>query len=157
VKRCSLCRAEQPLAAFDRKRASADGLQNVCRDCNRARARRYYADNRERHIRLIVARTTAARRRALEFIGDHLLAHPCVDCGERDLRVLDVDHRPGSGKSANVMPLARDGDTWSRIRAEIDKCDVRCRNCHARVTAQRRDRDWRTIRMRDERSGGDPE
>lgn len=90
-----------------------------------------------------------------EFIGTHLLEHPCVDCGEGDLRVLDFDHRPGSGKTTEVMRLARNGHSLARIAVEIAKCDVRCRNCHARVTAERRIRDWRTARMRAARGGPD--
>lgn len=129
------------------KRASPDGLQNVCRECNRRRARRYYSENREHHLKVVVARTAEARRRALRAVGDHLATHPCVDCGEADLRVLDFDHRPGSGKTADVMRLAQNGYSLARIATEIEKCDVRCRNCHARVTSQRRPNDWRSARM----------
>jgi hypothetical protein len=148
VKRCVTCRRELDPDDFNRKRASPDGRQNVCRDCNRERARRYYAENRDRHLRVIRARTIDARRRALAYVGLHLLSHPCVDCGERDLRVLDFDHRPESGKTADVMRLVRNGHSIARIESEIARCDVRCRNCHARVTAERRQRDWRTALTR---------
>jgi hypothetical protein len=33
---------------------------------------------------------------------------------------------------------------WARVRAEIEKCDVRCVNCHRRKTA--RDFGWLKIR-----------
>lgn len=148
MKRCVTCRRELTPDEFNRKRASRDGRQNVCRDCNRERARRYYAENRDRHLGTIRARTIEARRRALAYIGLHLLSHPCVDCGERDLRVLDFDHRPGSGKTADVMRLVRNGHSIARIESEIARCDVRCRNCHARITSERRLRDWRATFMR---------
>jgi hypothetical protein len=133
---------------FNVKRSATDGLQNVCRACNRERARRYYRENREKHVRVIMERTAAARAQAREIAGAHLLANPCVDCGEADLRVLDFDHRPGSGKTQDVMFLVRNGYSIERIRAEIEKCDVRCRNCHVRVTYERRGRDWRTDLMK---------
>lgn len=72
--------------------------------------------------------------RALAYVGEHLAAHPCVDCGIGDLRVLDFDHRPGTAKWSEVMRLVRDGHSIATIAAEIAKCDVRCRNCHAIVT-----------------------
>ena len=67
------------------------------------------------------------------IILDHLLEHPCVDCGEGDPVVLDFDHI-GNDKAANVSWLARTGATWDRIEAEIAKCEVRCANCHRRRT-----------------------
>ena len=143
-KRCTSCKQSKPQAEFNLRRASADGLQNVCRACNRARARRYYADNREAHIRVIVARKAVIRRGVLEIVGDYLSKHPCVDCGEADLRVLDFDHREDARKEAEVMKLAQDGYSAARVLAEMAKCDVRCRNCHARVTYARQGDTWRT-------------
>lgn len=113
MKRCVTCRRSLPLADFNRKRRSTDGRQNVCRDCNRERSRRYYLENREKHLRVIAARTSRAKRLAREFAGEYLLSHPCLDCGEVDIRVLDFDHRPGTRKTRNVMLLVnRDGRDW---------------------------------------------
>ena len=61
MKRCGTCRKSKPLSDFNRKRKASDGLQEVCRECNRASSRAYYAKNRDRHIKVIVERT--ARRR----------------------------------------------------------------------------------------------
>jgi hypothetical protein len=154
-KRCTSCKQSRPLTEYNVRRGSTDGLQNVCRDCNRARARRYYADNREAHIRVIVARKAVIRRSSLDAVGDYLSAHPCVDCGEADLRVLDFDHREDESKTAEVMKLAQDGYSIARVTAEIAKCDVRCRNCHARVTYARQGNTWRTNYL-SRRAGGDP-
>jgi hypothetical protein len=80
---------------------------------------------------------------AWQWLGEYLLDHPCVDCGFRDVRALDFDHRPDSGKTADVMRLAKDRHSLARIRVEVDKCDVRCRNCHAIVSYQRLGGTWR--------------
>ena len=143
-----MCRAELPLAEFNVRRASRDGLQNVCRACNRARAKRYYREHRDEHVQLMVRRRAEARRAAVLVVGQHLLANPCVDCGEGDVRVLDFDHRPGSGKSAEVMRLVRNGYSVARVMVEVAKCEVRCRNCHAKITYERLGTDWRTALMR---------
>ena len=147
MKRCVTCGTFLELAEFNRKRSSADGHQNVCRACNRSRARRYYRENRDKHLRVIGERTRAAKRLARTVAGEYLLNHPCVDCGETDIRVLDFDHLPGHTKTGNVMLLVNNGYSIERIIAEIAKCDVRCRNCHARVTYERRGRDWRSDLM----------
>jgi hypothetical protein len=94
-------------------------------------------------VRRIVAAKVERRRRGLELVGAHLLSHPCVDCGEADVRVLDFDHRDGAIKGNEVMRLAQDGHSLRRIAAEIDQCDVRCRNCHARITYRRQGGTWR--------------
>ena len=148
TKRCSACQQSRPLADFNIRRASRDGLQPICRSCNRAKARRYYAEHREQHVRVIMARKAQIRRATLQRVADYLAANRCADCGEGDLRVLDFDHRPGVEKRADVMKLVQDGYSWARVMAEIEKCDVRCRNCHAKVTYERMGVTWRTALLR---------
>jgi len=143
MKTCTICKGAFPLTSFNKRKRSPDGLQDVCRECNRASARRYYAANREKHLRVVMERTKVARRVAQDHIGEYLASHPCVDCGELDIRVLDFDHRPGVNKSADVMRLVRFGHSLRKVAAEIEKCDVRCRNCHARVTYERAGNSWR--------------
>jgi hypothetical protein len=78
----------------------------------------------------------------------YLREHPCIDCGNSDLRVLDFDHRPGSGKRKDVMAMVKEGFSLKKLAEEIAKCDVRCRNCHAIVTLERAGRNWRSDAMR---------
>lgn len=46
------------------------------------------------------------------------------------------------------MQLVRNGFGIAAISAEIAKCDVRCRNCHAIATYERLGGDWRSDAMR---------
>lgn len=62
---------------------------------------------------------------------------PCVDCGEDDVRVLDLDHRDPTAKARNVSAMVSGAWNWETVLTEIGKCDVRCANCHRRVTAER--------------------
>lgn len=64
-----------------------------------------------------------------------------------DLRVLDFDHRPGSGKRKDVMRMVNEGFSLRLLVEEIAKCDVRCRNCHAIVTLERAGENWRSRAM----------
>jgi hypothetical protein len=69
-------------------------------------------------------------------VYDYLAKHPCVDCGESDPVVLDFDHVRGQ-KFMNVKRMLSGTYSLKRIFEEIEKCDVRCANCHRRATAQR--------------------
>jgi hypothetical protein len=60
---------------------------------------------------------------------------PCVDCGEQDPVVLDFDHVDPNHKRQTVSFLARSGYPWATVMAEVDKCQIRCANCHRRRTA----------------------
>jgi hypothetical protein len=76
-------------------------------------------------------RVASTRMRMVEFLA----GHPCVDCGERDPAVLDFDHV--GVKRELVSALVARAAPWSRIVEEIAQCEVRCANCHRRVTARR--------------------
>lgn len=70
------------------------------------------------------------------WVWNYLLEHPCVDCGEKDIRVLEFDHRDPAEKTANISRLVSDGFGSARLEEEINKCDVRCGNCHRRRTKE---------------------
>lgn len=61
----------------------------------------------------------------------------CVDCGEQDEAVLDFDH-VNDDKVASVSSMAHHLAAWTLIVREVNKCEVRCANCHRRITTQRR-------------------
>ena len=97
------------------------------------RNRSYYAAHRATMRRQIVA--AKARRRAVlqQFVLDHLRSHPCVDCDETDLLVLDFDHVRGIKTTGIAELIARERPV-SVLQAEIAKCEIRCANCHRRKT-----------------------
>lgn len=49
----------------------------------------------------------------------------------------------------DVMATVKDGYGLERLVEEIEKCDVRCRNCHAIVTLERGGGNWRSRAMQD--------
>ena len=97
----------------------------------------WYERNRKKRVRQIADRRKVMRIAGRKYVRDHLLTHSCVDCGENDPVVLDFDHVRGK-KKAEVTKLAADGYTTKAIQAEIDKCDIRCANCHRRRHANER-------------------
>ena len=126
---CPRCERVLPLGAFNR---SGDGRQHWCRDCFRA----YFRDRGDRHREQSRASRSKRQGAGRAFVRAHLDAHPCVDCGEDDLAVLEFDH-PRGDKQADVARLLMTGARLSRIESEVARCDVVCVNCHRRRTATR--------------------
>lgn len=83
------------------------------------------------------------QRKSLLFLHvyDYLLQHPCVDCGEQDFMVLEFDHVRGV-KEYNISTILSDVMSLETLKVELAKCDVRCSNCHNRITHVRSN-SWR--------------
>lgn len=80
-----------------------------------------------------------AYRRAVkwELVQIHKMAQGCIDCGYNKHGVaLQFDHL--GNKRGNVSNLIRSDYGWDAIFAEIEKCVVRCANCHAIKTKERK-------------------
>ena len=135
-KRCTMCKQWLPLEAFHRNRSRRDGRQNACKPCNIARSQRWYRENPQVRAARMDEYNRRRKRKLQELLLAYLRAHPCVDCGERDPVVLDLDHVRDQ-KVANVSMMVLRKRPWSVILEEIDKCEVRCANCHRRKTAER--------------------
>lgn len=62
----------------------------------------------------------------------YLAKHGCEECGERDPRKLEYDHKNGDDKERNISDLISNGYSWTSpvMVAEIRKCRVICSNCH---------------------------
>ena len=127
---CSACGEAKLLADFHRKRGAADGLQARCKPCNIGGAKRFHAENTQHCRQRIGAWIRKVdgenQRRALEY----LLEHPCVDCGEPDPIVLEFDHLVD--KVSGIAQMLHRHVRWEVIAEEIQKCEVRCANCHRR-------------------------
>ncbi len=131
-KRCVTCHEMRPLTDYNVRRAASDGLQSRCRPCSRA----WYARNKGDHVRRVATRNKRVRGEHQQRMATYFLSHPCADCGEADLRVLELDHDDPAEKTAGVGRLLATGLPWATVLAEIDKCTVRCANCHRRRTAE---------------------
>ena len=137
VKRCTRCGKDRPLDQFPPVRRSEPGkLQTWCRACFAEANAANYAKNREREKTRLMARVAVVRAEVQRQLIVYLQQHPCVDCGESDILVLEFDHL--RDKVADIATYANGGRTWPRILREIEKCEVRCANCHRLKTYERR-------------------
>ena len=131
---CCMCHEDKPEDAFAFRSLATGERQSHCRDCHAAYRRQHYLDNREIYIAREVARIDGYREQNRVLLYEYLREHPCVDCGETDVRVLEFDHRDPTTKRQSIGHLAA-RKRRQLVLAEIEKCDVRCVNCHRRRTA----------------------
>ena len=101
----------------------------------RAYGREHYRRNRATYKARARIFTDTARAELRQELLRYLESHACVDCGESDPVVLEFDHRDARTKSFSVGSVMQRGYSWASVVKEIEKCDVRCANCHRRRTA----------------------
>ena len=135
-KKCSGCGQSLDLEAFNFKNRSSGKRQPHCRTCTRQQLRDHYLRNPAYYRKKARARGSAIRADLRRRLLDYLRTHACVDCGEVDAVVLQFDHRERSTKSSDIATLFKRRAPWAKIMTEIDKCVVRCANCHQRRTAR---------------------
>ena len=135
MRACTKCGEVKPLDQFPPVRRGEPKLQSWCRDCFAEANARNYRKNHERERARLIRQVTERRAEVRQRIIEYLRGHPCVDCGEDDIVVLEFDHV--GDKVADISVYAGGGRSWERVKAEIDKCEVRCANCHRRKTRER--------------------
>ena len=134
-KLCKNCSIEKSKNDFGKNKSKSDGLQTYCKECAKLYAKGYYkqANIKENHIKTVKKRRDELVKENKKLILEYLKTHFCIDCGENDPIVLEFDHL--SNKRMNVSRLVLSGYPKQSILDEIDKCVVRCANCHRRKTA----------------------
>lgn len=132
--RCSGCGCHKPAEEFAWRRIAEGQRDSYCRPCRAAYKQKHYARNKERYK----ANAVRYRDRLLEeryrFLSDFLSAHPCVDCGETDVTVLEFDHLRDKEFAIAVGIAFK---SWADLEREMEKCEVVCANCHRRRSAAR--------------------
>lgn len=132
MKICSTCKLLKD--NFYKNKYRADGLQTYCIDCSKEHSKKCYKNFSEEKRQEIKKLAADKRIRNRQFLWDFLKVNPCVDCGEADPIVLEFDHI--RDKSKDVSDLVAQAVGIKRIKEELDKCEVRCANCHRRKTAK---------------------
>lgn len=82
--------------------------------------------------------TKNKRLEKMQKVLEYLKIHPCIDCGESHPIVLEFDHRDDTEKIRAVSQMITENCGLEKIFNEIEKCDIRCANCHRRKTAIKR-------------------
>lgn len=128
MKTCSICKQVKDLSEFNKHAKRPDGLQNVCRTCNRERSRAYYKRNPTLHRENVRRRNKQITQAHREYVAA-LKSNPCVDCGQSFIPfAMDFDHVRGE-KVSNISALGRFASR-QKLDEEIAKCELVCAVCH---------------------------
>ena len=125
TKQCTKCREVKDLEGFYLNRNSRDGRQFQCKVCAKKQSARCYQTHTYKHkARVLVqnAKCVSYVRNIKENGGG------CSTCGESRAWVLDFHHL--GNKESAVSTLAHAGK-FRKLKAELEKCIILCRNCHA--------------------------
>lgn len=138
MKKCGKCKTEKPYDEFGKNKSRYDGYHSSCKKCRNKYQKEWYEKNKTLHKQRMKISKAKRREFFRNIILEYKLSHPCVDCGEDDPDVLEFDHI-SNDKSFNIGACARESIMSEQILVnEIAKCQVRCANCHRKITALRR-------------------
>ena len=115
--------------------------QRWCKFCQAEANKTHYQNNKQVYLDRATSRNARVNTENKQRLYAYLSSHPCVDCGETDIRVLEFDHVRGD-KTLTIARLLDYATSWATIEAEIAKCEVRCANCH-RIRTNERGGWWR--------------
>ena len=138
TKTANICDMIHYRASLARIRLEIAKCEVLCANCHQrhtaaqsgVRYRLAFADDGQ--IKLISRRMTGDRRN-IRIVLERLSRAACVDCDLADPLVLQFDHR--ESKTKDIASLVRSGCSSQRLIDELNKCEIRCANCHRRRTA----------------------
>ena len=172
TKVCSHCKTRKSLTSFNRKRSTRGVVGNTqpyCRPCQSERQKAYYRKNTNAQLQRMYKNRRVRKKQIHQFLTNYFAKNTCVDCAKKklkvkkllsgkvptstinqvlkimdsDIRNLTFDHLHTRGKKEHtIADMIRDIQPLHRIKKEIQKCVVRCHNCHDTITVKR-SRNWR--------------
>jgi hypothetical protein len=138
-KKCSKCGKVKNSTSFNKAPSKKHGINSYCKECNKAYQKEHYKNNKKYYCNKSKAGRDRYYDKVHKFLRDYFSKHSCVDCGESDIRVLEFDHVKGEKLNAIATLMAK-SRPLKIIELEIEKCEVRCANCHCKRT---RTNSWR--------------
>lgn len=141
TKKCPRCKKTLDFLKFNWK------IKNVkravyCKECSREYIKEHYYKNKDYYLKKAKKRNKKEKEKKSKYIYNYLKNHPCVDCGERDILVLEFDHKDRQDKNHTISIILRENIRFKKLTNEVAKCEVRCANCHRRKTAKENN-SWR--------------
>jgi len=131
---CRLCQTTKIINEFAWKLKTKQTRQSYCKECQKTRSKAHYQNNKEKYIEKAKKRNKKVHALIQNYVWNYLSKHPCIDCGETDIVVLEFDHE--RDKIYNLSEITKDRSSLIKVQKEIEKCVIRCVNCHRRKTAK---------------------
>lgn len=143
---CNECKKVKPTTEFYKNNRSRDKLQNHCKQCMKAKNRKYYRENREklnakqkRYYRenrekvMVYARkfSQKLRLKAMQIVSG-LDVPICVNCGCDFLPILEINHNDGGGyNEQKTMPSSPFYRAIVKGIRTVDDLNILCKPCNA--------------------------
>ena len=98
--------------------------------------RQHYKDNKSVYLEKARGWNKSNRVAVEDYLFNYLSKHPCIECGEADVVLLEFDHRDQVEKTEAVATMVAQYYSIKTVEAEVAKCDIRCVRCHRLKTAR---------------------
>ncbi len=118
TQRCVRCGEEKPTHEFAWREKAKGRRFAHCRACQSKYFRKHYGENRRKYIDRAAARKRHVVEERWKKLLEYLREHPCMDCGESDVLVLEFDHL--RDKEFLISHGIRER-SWVSIQREIAK------------------------------------
>lgn len=140
MRTCTKCHIEKEEKDFFVRNKHSGRLHAQCKLCYKDNRQTYYAYHYAKYKDAYLVRAKIRRDRIRAEFHSNMLNYmydkACEDCGEADIRVLELDHINPKLKSFMISQSVKLGFSWDNVLEEIKKCRVLCANCHKKRTAQ---------------------
>lgn len=137
MKKCRKCGIEKTLDDFNWRSRANGTRQSYCRECQNEINRKDYRDNSKKRKAKVGEYRKAYRNKNKLYVCRLLEKSSCVDCGEDRVPCLQFDHIDPEKKTGNVSRMV--SGSREKLKKEIEKCEIRCANCHAVRTSEQFD------------------
>ena len=151
LKTCSKCHEDINRSFFYDNIKMKDGKNSQCKKCAYETFKAWKKKNPDRYAELQKGYKKKSRAKRpkkprvktrpqyfVEIVSKHLTDNHCVDCGESNILVLEFDHRDQRKKLFTITQwkgFKNSEYSVDDLLEEIEKCDIRCANCHRIRTA----------------------
>lgn len=129
-KNCTRCLKEFPINSFKIINNKTGKKCSMCLSCIREYNREYYKNHfneNKKQTKNILAKKRIDKVK--HYIINYLSQNSCIDCSEKRIEVLEFDHI-NDDKEFDISYAISRGFSLETIKKEIEKCVVRCANCH---------------------------
>lgn len=134
LRACNICGQEKPFEEYSFRDKKHKIPSFTCRECQKKVSIEHYQGNVDAYKQRAVIHNKKTKTENQKKICEYLEKHPCEECGESNICVLEFHHLHSKDKAISNMIHSNGATSWETIEKEIQKCRVLCANCHRKIT-----------------------
>lgn len=140
LRACNVCKQEKPFEEYSFRDKKNKTPSSTCRECQKKVSIEHYKQNMDVYKKRAVTHNRKTKIENQKKICEYLTMHPCEECGETNICVLEFHHYCSKEKEGAIssMITSSGATSWETIKKEIQKCRVLCANCHRKITQDER-------------------